>query len=394
MANEIRPCGQMYAFDIALASKCGIVPALLVHHFQHWIRVNKNRKANFRDGSFWTYQTYQEITDHFPFLTIDQVRRAIEKLVKLEILKKSNYNKQHGDKTIWFAFVNENIFVPDLPIMPKDDNNSKQSNPSEGEQRDWQNCQIEGEQRDWQNCQIEGDQRNWQICQTSGKFARAIPDTKQDTKRTTNYYGAPPHVDSLVSSSSSSNQKNSSSHEESLASQASSIPQQAKEVSSSSFKRIKALEELPLSEAQKSTIYSMKTDVKGNPITEERILKGISCLYEGIDDVGGFLFKAIYNNYERKMTAEDRKKLDEQIKQQEELKKVKTKEIAIKIVEDLQKNPNWATKFIYFKDRIEFRPKGRADGCISLGFNSYTFFKEFTDLLKSIGESKYLIQFS
>lgn len=101
-----------HSFDVKLAAELNSIElAILVHHFQYWINKNQELGRNFIDGCTWTYQTREEIASHFPYLTKDQVRRLTDKLVSLKILKKGNYNKKGMDKTIWYAFVNEENFT-------------------------------------------------------------------------------------------------------------------------------------------------------------------------------------------------------------------------------------------------------------------------------------------
>jgi len=132
-----------HSFDVRLATELeSIELAILVHHFQYWINKNQNLQRNFIDGCTWTYQTREEIASHFPYLSKDQVRRLTDKLVELKILKKGNYNKKGMDKTIWYAFVDEEKFT----IGKSANSIGKSAN----------------------------------VC---GKFAKAIPHTKTDTKQ-------------------------------------------------------------------------------------------------------------------------------------------------------------------------------------------------------------------
>ncbi len=106
-----------HSFDVHLAQKYGIVEAILIHHFSHWIGVNERLKRNFHDGRYWTYQTLDEIAAHFPYITKDEVRNAIERLClgktrfsKKErefdpVLLRGNFNKTKYDKTHWYSFV-------------------------------------------------------------------------------------------------------------------------------------------------------------------------------------------------------------------------------------------------------------------------------------------------
>ncbi len=101
-----------HSFDVKLAIQLGSVElAIIVHHFQYWINKNQELQRNFIDGRTWTYQTREEIAACFPYFSSDQVRRFTDKLVQLNILRKANYNKLGIDKTIWYAFENEEMFT-------------------------------------------------------------------------------------------------------------------------------------------------------------------------------------------------------------------------------------------------------------------------------------------
>ena len=130
-----------HSFDIMLAAQYGIAGAILIHHFQHWINYNKSLGKNKKDGRTWTYQTRKEIAAWFPYFSEDQVKRETNKLVQVGVLVKGNYNRAAMDKTIWYAFKNEEIFTIDEIAHSMDD----LVNPMDGS-------------------------------------AKAIPDTKTDTK--------------------------------------------------------------------------------------------------------------------------------------------------------------------------------------------------------------------
>ena len=147
------PSAENHSFNILYAKTYSIEEAILIHHFQHWIRVNRRLKRNFFDGRTWMYQTREEIAAHFPYFSSDKVRRITDSLVKKGVLIKGNYNKRWQDKTLWYAFNEEPIFVPKLPDEPPDLANSS---------NDLANLPLR-----------------------FGKFAKALPDTKlTDTKTT------------------------------------------------------------------------------------------------------------------------------------------------------------------------------------------------------------------
>lgn len=143
---------QQHSFDIALATQFSIEEAILIHHFQHWIRINKMAKRNFKDGRTWSYQTRREIAANFPYFSIDQVRRICDKLVEKGVIIQANYNKSVIDRTAWYAFVDEAAF--------KVDDESIQKMFTNGNFAKWT-----------------GKSAKW-----TGKSATSIPDTIPDAK--------------------------------------------------------------------------------------------------------------------------------------------------------------------------------------------------------------------
>jgi hypothetical protein len=101
---------QHHSFDIALASTYGVECAILIQHFQHWIRINRAAGRNIREGRAWTYQSRKEIQLHFPYWTFEEVKYLCEKLVEEGVLITQNFNKNKIDKTLWYAFVDEEAF--------------------------------------------------------------------------------------------------------------------------------------------------------------------------------------------------------------------------------------------------------------------------------------------
>ena len=144
-----------HSFDIHLAVQYGIEEAIIIHHFQHWIRVNKKLKRNFIEGKTWTYQTREEIAAHFPYFEVEKVRRLCESLVIKKVLLSKHHHKNKFDRTLWYAFENEEKFL-NIEI---DSNKSYER----------QICQMEmsklpNEDVEFANC----------------IYTDTIPDTKQD----------------------------------------------------------------------------------------------------------------------------------------------------------------------------------------------------------------------
>jgi len=153
-----------HSFDINLAKQYGIEEAIIIHHFQHWVAINKRMGKHLIDGKTWTYQTQNWITAHFPyFKNRYKIIRVIDGLVEKGILIKGNFNKKKFDRTVWYAFAEEHKWLigvekdPELQEVDEFDKN---------------------EQSIVQNRTMESSKTN------NGEFEseQPIPDTKTNTK--------------------------------------------------------------------------------------------------------------------------------------------------------------------------------------------------------------------
>ena len=108
-----------HSFDINLATELKSVDlALLIAHFSYWIQFNERTKKNFHKGKYWTYDTQKEIKEHFPYWSERHLKTLIQKLVKLKIIERGNFNKTKMDKTCWYAFTDDYL----KKIITKDEN--------------------------------------------------------------------------------------------------------------------------------------------------------------------------------------------------------------------------------------------------------------------------------
>ena len=156
--------GIHHSFDIDLATIYGPNEAVLIHHFQYWIRHNRKLKRNLHKGRTWSYQTLEEIAAHYPYLSTQEVRGLLERLTTgkgrrsrknekefVPVLLKGNFNRTGFDRTTWYAFADEGRFL--------DSNNVYERETSQMEKGDLPNPKR--------------------------RPPTPIPDTKPDAKETT-----------------------------------------------------------------------------------------------------------------------------------------------------------------------------------------------------------------
>lgn len=112
-----------YSFSIEEAQQYGVDEAILLQNFLFWIRKNAANNRHQYDGRTWTYNSKKALTKLFPFWSYDQVKRALNSLIKQGVLVTGNYNKIRFDRTLWYAFKDEQLFLGDFTKEPESHEN-------------------------------------------------------------------------------------------------------------------------------------------------------------------------------------------------------------------------------------------------------------------------------
>ena len=103
MNNNDNSSLQMHSFNKNIAKKCGILSAVIYNHIEFWIQKNEADEKHFYDGKYWTYFTLNGIQKIFDYVTVKQIRLAIDKLIKADLIETGNYNKTPYDRTLWYS---------------------------------------------------------------------------------------------------------------------------------------------------------------------------------------------------------------------------------------------------------------------------------------------------
>ena len=92
-----------HSFNTNIAREVGINSAVIFNHIVFWWKTNKANRRNFKDGKYWTYNSVRAFQELFDYLTYDQIRHSIEKLVKYGFVETGNYNKDKRDRSKWYT---------------------------------------------------------------------------------------------------------------------------------------------------------------------------------------------------------------------------------------------------------------------------------------------------
>ncbi|MFY9379406.1 MAG: conserved phage C-terminal domain-containing protein [Acutalibacteraceae bacterium] len=100
-----------HSFDIEHAKKYSVDVAIVLKNLQFWIMKNKANNRHFYEGRTWTYNSVKAFAELFPYWTERQLIRILKTMEEKKIIISGNYNKSAYDRTKWYAFFDESIYL-------------------------------------------------------------------------------------------------------------------------------------------------------------------------------------------------------------------------------------------------------------------------------------------
>jgi hypothetical protein len=101
------------------AVKYGDREAIFIQNLRYWILYNKSNKKNHYKNRTWMYNTLTGLCQIFPFWTRNQLWTVINSLRAQKIIITDNFNHTKFDRTLWYAFTNESLFLNEENDMEK-----------------------------------------------------------------------------------------------------------------------------------------------------------------------------------------------------------------------------------------------------------------------------------
>ena len=109
----------IYSFDSEIAKKYGVNEAIMIANFQFWIKKNKANQKNFFDGHYWTYNSKKAFMELFDFWGEQSIKTILNHLKEKGVLITANYNNSPYDRTLWYAFADEEKWIGGNEIFQK-----------------------------------------------------------------------------------------------------------------------------------------------------------------------------------------------------------------------------------------------------------------------------------
>jgi len=105
-----------HSFDVQEAVNYGLEEAIMIWNLRFWIIKNKANKKHYyaaEDGVFrtWTYNSNEAFQKLFPYWKKGAIERTVARMVEKKIIIKGNFNPTKYDRTVWYAFFDEDKFL-------------------------------------------------------------------------------------------------------------------------------------------------------------------------------------------------------------------------------------------------------------------------------------------
>lgn len=86
-----------------LAAAIGLKEAIVLQQLHYWLEINRKKHHNYYSGRYWSYGTYEDWGNQFPFWSTRTIRRIFSNLEMSQLIISANYNKRDYDKTKWYS---------------------------------------------------------------------------------------------------------------------------------------------------------------------------------------------------------------------------------------------------------------------------------------------------
>ena len=101
----------VHVFNSDIAKKYGVNAAVLMSFLWECIEEKSTRQPQLHEGKVWFRCSVQMMTAFFPYLSYDEIRYALKRLVKARVLIRGQFNESHFDRTNWYTFTEFGQFL-------------------------------------------------------------------------------------------------------------------------------------------------------------------------------------------------------------------------------------------------------------------------------------------
>lgn len=92
-----------------LAVAVGVNEAIFLQQIHYWTKINEKAKRNKKQGFYWTYNTYEDWREYFPFWSSKTIQRIVKGLATANLLVVGCFNTMKLDQTRWYRINYKNL---------------------------------------------------------------------------------------------------------------------------------------------------------------------------------------------------------------------------------------------------------------------------------------------
>ena len=101
----------VHFFFSHIAQKYGVNAAVLAGFLWDCAEEKSTQSPQLHEGRVWVRCSVQMRTGFFPFLSYDEIRYALKRLIRARVLTKGRFNESCFDRTNWYAFTEFGQFL-------------------------------------------------------------------------------------------------------------------------------------------------------------------------------------------------------------------------------------------------------------------------------------------
>lgn len=99
-----------------IAVTLGLHEAIVLQQIHYWVQHNTKLGKHYHDGRCWTYNTYEQWQEQFPWWSRRTIQRIISDLRGAGLVLCGNYNRHKYDRTLWYT-IDYDAFYKMFPAL-------------------------------------------------------------------------------------------------------------------------------------------------------------------------------------------------------------------------------------------------------------------------------------
>ena len=103
ISKDFKLSADSHAINVSLAKEGGLIESIILQHFYFWHQCNRDNNEMIKNGRVWFFRSISGFSETYKYLSVDQIRGCIDRLVESGLVLKSNFFEDKMKKTSWYS---------------------------------------------------------------------------------------------------------------------------------------------------------------------------------------------------------------------------------------------------------------------------------------------------